>query len=175
MITTTLKKLRTNGACIHGYNKLVRSLKGEEFTSKDHERKSYIRFAHTDDIGIDYIAQSNGIEDAAWSLRASNCSERDARLFAVWCAREVKRLMNDSRSIDAIDIAEKFANGNELYAARAVARAAAKFANGNSTNDELDAEWDAEWDAAWDAAGAKQKEILIKMCNNQAPWQVKND
>ena len=31
-----------------------------------------------------------------------------------------------------------------------------------------DAELYAAWDAAWDA----QKEMLIKMCNNQAPWQV---
>ncbi len=58
-------------------------------------------------------------------------SERDMRLFAVWCAREALKLIDnpDPRSITACDIAERYANGEatfeELDAAMAIAAAAA--------------------------------------------------
>jgi len=73
--------------------------------------------------------------------------DREIRLYAVWCARQVQHLMTDQRSIDALDVAERYANGlateNELDIARAAAWDAAR-----------DAEWDAEWDAARDAEWA---------------------
>jgi len=65
----------------------------------------------------------------------------------VWCARQVQHLMTDKRSLDAIDVAERFANGlateNELDIAWAAARAAAG-------------------DAAWDAALAEFERNLIR-------------
>jgi hypothetical protein len=55
--------------------------------------------------------------------------DKDLRLFAVRCARDVQHLMKDERSINAINVAERYANGEattvELDAARAAARAAA--------------------------------------------------
>ena len=57
---------------------------------------------------------------------------RTARLFAVWCAREaLSRIDNpDPRSVDACDVAERYANGNatddELEAASAAAWYAAR-------------------------------------------------
>jgi hypothetical protein len=187
-ITTTLKALRQAGACYDGYNKLVCSLSGNEY---DEERESYVRFKHTEEIPLAFVLESNGLDDALWALRASNISDRDARLFAVWCARQVQHSMVDERSINAIDVAEKFANGEatreELDAARAAAWAA------------LDAAWDATraaaraaaaWAAAMDAARATriaakatriaardaakdaQKEMFLKMCRGAAPWQV---
>lgn len=79
------------------------------------------------------------------------------RLFAVWCARQVKHLLTDQRSNDVLIVAEKFANGtattSELAAARDAARAAAWAAARNA----VDAAWaaaDAARAAVWDAADA---------------------
>jgi len=65
-------------------------------------------------------------EDRLWVvLRPEILDDKTMRLFAVWCARSVQHLMSDPRSVAAIDVAEKFANGNateaELVAARAEA------------------------------------------------------
>jgi hypothetical protein len=66
------------------------------------------------------------------------------RLFAVWCARQVQHLMTDLRSINALDVAERHANGEatneELDAARAAAAWAAAAAAA---------------DAAWAAGAAR--------------------
>lgn len=71
--------------------------------------------------------------------------DRTLRLFAVWCARQVEHLMTDERSKTALNVAERYANGQatdeELAAARAAARAAANAA------------WAAE-NAAWAAENA---------------------
>ena len=86
-------------------------------------------------------------EDRLWVV-TSFLDDRTNRLFAVWCAREALKLIEtpDERSINACNVAEKFANGEatkeELDAARAAARAAA-----------WDAARAAAWDAARDAAG----------------------
>lgn len=49
-------------------------------------------------------------------------TDKELRLFAVWCIRQIEHLLNDKRS-NAINVAEKFAHGNatieELDAARA--------------------------------------------------------
>ena len=81
-------------------------------------------------------------QDKIWAFtREGIVDDKTLRLFAIACARRVQHLMTDKRSIDAIDVAERYANGNatedELYAARAAAR---------------DAAWYAAWDAAWAAA-----------------------
>jgi hypothetical protein len=206
----TLKQLRQHGACIEGYNKLVCALKGVPFNEG---RETYIRYKHDAPIPLAYIAESNGLNDALWCLRCDKEAwARDSRLFAVWCARQVQHLITDHRSIDALDVAERFANGqatvNELAAAKdaawdaawdaarfavgAAAWAAASSAAGAAA---ITAAWaaakDAAWDAAWDAArfavGAaawaaarfaaldaatdSQKDMFIKMCNGEAPWQ----
>ena len=109
-------------------------------------------------------------EDRLWVVcRNEFISDRTIRLFAVWCARQVQHLMADKRSIDALDVAERFANGQatlaELDAAGAAARAAAGAAAGAAARAAAGAAWDAAgdaagaaawdaWDAAWDAARA---------------------
>ena len=195
----TLKQLRENKACISGYNKVVSGLKGVEFNSKI---KQYIRIKHDAPISLLSILETNGFEDALWCLRCNRNWDRDSRLFAVWCARQVQHLMTDERSIKALDVSENYANGKasqeELVAARSDACAAAWAARSDACAAawaaRSDAAWDAAWavsDAAWaawgvsdasDAAGAAwaasdaandaQKEMFIKMCNGEAPWQV---
>jgi hypothetical protein len=85
------------------------------------------------------------------ATRPGVLTDRELRLFAVWSVRQVRHLMKDSRSIAALDVAERHANGQatdeELAAAWAAARDAARAAA-------RAAAWDAARAAAWAAAGA---------------------
>ena len=158
----TLKQLRDHDSCVEGYNKVVCMLKGIEFGEY---KKTHIRFNHSAPISLVDIANNNGIDDALWCLRCNPEWERDSRLFAVWCARQVQHLMKDERSIHSLDVAEKHADGNatdeELTAAWAAARAA-----------DTAAAMAAATAAAWAADTAAQKEMFIKMCKGEAPWQI---
>ena len=84
-----------------------------------------------DDEPITYqqIVESVGLDDALWCCRAEPQYDRKWRLFAVWCARQVQHLISDQRSLDALDVAERYAHGEatdrELAAACAAACAAA--------------------------------------------------
>jgi hypothetical protein len=132
-VTTTLNKIRKHSLYAIGWEKLLRHL-GK--TQADDEPLALIT-----------VLESNGIDDALWCLRACEGIDREARLYAVWCARQVQHLMVDPRSLAALDVAERHANGeatdDELAAARAAARAAA-----------VDAAWDAARGASWAAARA---------------------
>ena len=78
------------------------------------------------------------------ATREGVLTDKELRLFAVFSARQVQHLMEDERSINAIDVAERFANdeatAEELKEAQEAQEAA----------------WDAAWAArdAWDAAWA---------------------
>ena len=164
----TLDDLRKAGACYDGYNKVVRMLQGEPFSEEDAERESYIKYAHDEPISLIDIAKNNGLDDALWALRCVPGCDRDARLFAVWCARQVEHLMPDRRSKDALGVAERFANGEatekELDAAWNAARNAARAAA-----------WAAARSAVWAIPGdtiAAQLEMFINMCEGRAPWQT---
>ena len=77
-------------------------------------------------------------EDRLWVvLRTGWIDDKTLRLFAVWCAREALKLVDepDPRSVDACDVAERYANGD-------------------ATDDELAAAEDAAWAAAKAAAKA---------------------
>ena len=130
---TTLNKIRAHSPCEDGWRKLLK----------------YLGKTEADDapLAIATILDSNGLDDALWCLRAVDGHEREIRLYAVWCARQVQHVMTDPRSIAALDVAERHANGDatdeELAAARAAAWAAARDAAGA-----------AAWAAAWAAARA---------------------
>ncbi len=143
MITTTLNKIRVHSPCQEGWGKLLKHL-GK--TKADDEP---LPFA--------VIVESNGLEDALWCCRTAPERDREWRLFAVWCARRVQHLMIDTRSVAALDVAERFARGEatveELAAARDAARDAAwDAARGAAWGAARDAAWGAAWAAAWDAA-----------------------
>jgi hypothetical protein len=94
-----------------------------------------------------------------WILEAIDApkDEKNLRLFAVWCARNTPLtdgrktgdLLTDPRSLNALDVAERFAHGQatelELAAAENAAWAAAWAAAENTA-------WAAARDAAWAAA-----------------------
>jgi hypothetical protein len=136
-MNTTLNKIRENEPCADGWETLLRTL-GK--TKADDEPLSIIT-----------ILDSNGLNDALWCLRAVDGYEKEMRLYAVWCARQVQHLMTDQRSLVALDVAERFAYGeatkDELAAARSAAIAAAR----DAAND---AAWSAANDAARDAGAA---------------------
>lgn len=130
--TTTLNAIRKHHPCEDGWSKLLKHL-GK--TKADDAPLSLLT-----------ILDSNGLDDALWCLRAVEGHDRETRLYAVWCARQVQHLMTDPRSIAALDVAERYANGEataeELEAARDAALTAAWAA------------WAAARDAAWTARAA---------------------
>jgi hypothetical protein len=107
-------------------------------------------------------------EDVIWLIcRNDFMTDKDLRLFAVWCARTTYSLYDsldqiDPRSITAIDTAERYANGeatdDELSAAREAARGASW---GASQGSALEASRGVARGAAWEASrGASQGSAL---------------
>ena len=146
---TTLNAIREHSPCAEGWRKLLAHLGKTQ--------------ADDEPLAITTILDSNGLDDALWCLRAVTGHDREIRLYAVWCARQVQHLMTDPRSIAALDVAERFANGaanaEELAAARAAAWAAAWDAAGAAA---WAAARDAAGDAAWAAEREKQAAIIRK-------------
>ena len=132
MIYTTLARIRAHSPCAGGWAKLL----------------SHLGKTKADDapIGLDEILASNGLDDALWCLRSVPEESRRWRHLAVRFARTVDHLMTDHRSLTALDVAERYADGlasdADLVAARDAARDAAAAARA------------AAWAAAWDAAAA---------------------
>jgi hypothetical protein len=103
-----------------------------------------------------YRNQVKEKQDVIWLLcRNEFLSDRDLRLFAVWCARESYQYCTDEypldqRSIAAVDCAERYANGE-------------------ATSEELAAAWEAAWEAAreatWEAAREATWEAQIELIN----------
>jgi hypothetical protein len=105
------------------------------------------------------------------ATRCGVLTDRELRLFAVWSARQVQHLMTDARSLAALDVSERYANGEatdeELAAARAAARDAARAAARDAARA---AAWAAAWDAARDAAWDAQAQWLRS--NTSPRWEV---
>jgi hypothetical protein len=148
---TTLNKIREFQPCADGWAKLLKTLNK---SNPDDEPLSILQ-----------VLDSNGLDDALWCLRAVNGYDKEIRLFAVFCARQVEHLMTDQRSKDALKVAERFANGEatkiELDAARAAAAAAAARSAGSAYGAaagaaEAAAAAAAAWVAAWAAAEAAE-------------------
>ena len=125
-------------------------------------------------------------------------TEKSARSFACWCVRntplsdgrKVWDLLDDKRSREAVEVAERYAEGNatkeDLNAAWAAAGnaaweaarnaaweaagnaawAAARTAAGNAARKAAgNAAWAAAWAAAWEAAWAAQHKELCRILN----------
>ena len=93
--------------------------------------------ADDEPFAISAILESHGLFEAIRCLRELYGCDREIRLYAVKCAREVQHLMTDQRSLDALDIAERFANGK-------------------ASTDELTAASIAAWDVVWATAEASE-------------------
>ena len=148
MICTTLNAIRSCDPCADGWKKLLAHLGKTE--------------ADDEPLPFAAIIESNGLDDALWACRSAPQYAREWRLFAVWCARQVQYLMTDPRSIAALDVAERFANGDasreELDAALEGARGARDAAWG--AMDAALGAWDAAWDTRGFARGAQRERFL---------------
>jgi hypothetical protein len=127
-LTTTLNRIRAHKPSHAEWTRLLAGLGKTEADNRP------LPFAT--------ILRINGLDFALWCARAEPQHERVWRLFAVWCVRQGQHLLTDQRSIAALDVAERHANGmatdEEVRAARDAAVAAAG----------------AAWAAAVAAAGA---------------------
>ena len=163
MLTTTLNRIREHNPCADGWEKLLKHL-GK--TKADDEP-----------LPFSVILDSNGLDDALWCCRTAPEYDKQWRMFAVWCARQVQHLMTDTRSLNALDVAEKYASGQatgeELAAARAAAWAAARDAAWAAARAAARA---AAWaaraagaagDAAWAAARRKQAKIFLAVVSGK--------
>jgi hypothetical protein len=143
---TTLNAIRKHGPCEDGWKKLLRHLGKTQ--------------ADDEPLSIATILDSNGLDDALWCLRAVEGCDREIRLYAAWCARQVQHLMTDPRSLAALDVAERYAQGlatdEELRAALDAARAAGDAARA--------AAWASAAAAAWAAARQSQAARLREVC-----------
>jgi hypothetical protein len=141
MLTTTLNAIRDHDPCVDGWQKLL----------------AYLGKTGPDDepVTLATILDSNGFDDALWALRCVTGHDRAIRHYAVWCARRVQHLMMDPRSVEALDVAERYADGlatdEELSAAGDAAWAATRDATQAAAGD---AAWAATRDATQAAAGA---------------------
>ena len=133
MLYTTLNKIRAHSPCIEGWSKLLKTLNK---TVADDEI-----------LPFETILESNGLDDALWCCRSAPEYDREWRLYAVWCARQVQHLTVDVRSINAVDVAESYANG--LTTAEdmgAACDAACDAANAAASAAASAAAWDAQKD-----------------------------
>ena len=151
---TTLNQIRAHSPCKDGWSKLLAHL-GK--TAVDDEPLSIVT-----------ILDNNGLDDALWCLRAVKGCDREKRLLAVRFAREVQHLMTDPRSVAALDVAERFANGeateDELHAANTAATYAANAATYVACTAAYDAACTAAYAAGCAAARDKQADILREFC-----------
>jgi hypothetical protein len=114
-MNTTLNIIRSHDPCPTGWQTLLVGLNKKQ--------------ADDEPLALTRILEVNGLDDALWALRCVD-DQRAFRLYAVACAREVQHLMTDPRSVAALDVTERYANGQ-------------------ATHDEMDAAWLAAWDVAW--------------------------
>jgi hypothetical protein len=141
-ITTTLNRTRAQSPCEDGWEKLLKGLgksKGDD-----------------EPLPFSVILEINGLDDALWCCRAEPQEWKTWRLFAVWCGRQVQHLMTGQRSIDALGIAERYANDLATDAELASACDAACDAAQASA-------WNAERASAGDAERAAQSAKFEEM------------
>ena len=150
-ITTTLRRIRAHSPCAAGWKKLLAHLGKTQ--------------ADDEPVPFSVILDSNGLDDALWCCRAEPQHSREWRLFAVRCARGVQHLITDQRSIAALDVAGRHADGlatdDELAAARAAAWAASQAATWSASRD-------ASHDAAWSASRAAAQAASLDAARDAA-------
>ena len=89
VVTTTLRQIRQHEPCADGWRTLLSAL-GK--TWEDDEP-----------LPLTTILQSNGLDDALWCLRTITGYDKEMIRFALACVQEVRHLMTDQRSLNALD------------------------------------------------------------------------
>lgn len=133
---TTLNAIRAEHPCRDRWETLLKNLNKTQ--------------ADDEPLSLTTIIDSNGIVDAIWCLRAVEGYDKEKRLLAVFAARQVQHLM-PKVSIKALDVSERYVNGQATEEALKEAAAAAHAA-ANARYDAYDAAAAAASDAASYAA-----------------------
>lgn len=97
-LTTTLDRIWACDPCKHGRD---RALDAAGKLEPDDEPITYAE-----------IDEAVGLDDALWCTQAEPRYAKEWRLFAIWCARRVQHFLSDQRSLDAIDVTERFVDGS---------------------------------------------------------------
>ena len=87
-------------------------------------------------------------------------NDRTARLFTCDCAERIVHLVGDERSVEAIKVARRYANGEATDKERAVAQDAARAARVARAARAV--AQDAVWEAAWEAERKWQTKRLFE-------------
>jgi hypothetical protein len=154
-IMITLDQINAHDPCKDGWRKILKAT---------HLHGGY----RTKPFRLADALDHNGFDDALWALRCLPEHGRLWRMYAVWCARQVRHLMTDQRSIAALDVAWRHAHGeatdDELDAAGAAARTAAMAAAMAAAKDAAGgAAAAAARSAAWAAAAAARERQAAKL------------
>jgi len=126
---------------------------------------TYLGKTKADDEPLPYyvIVESNGVGEAVRSCQTEPQYAREWRLLAVRWARSVQHLLTDKRSLDAISVAEKYANGEateeELTIARDSAWEAVQGSSRVATKHAACVAWDATSFYAWDGVNASAWDV----------------
>ena len=147
MILITLNQILAKEPCSDGWAKILHA-RGKITEQQMQEvleggcmPEGSAKLADDEAFPLSLAMESNGLDDVLWSLRCLPDDHRLWRKYAVWCARQVQHLMTDPRSVTALDVADRHADGL-------------------ATDEELAAARDAALAAALDAQRAKLKQIL---------------
>ena len=131
------------------------SMTVKEFFGKHNACKDGVTWAESTGIkGMDELWNVGEMpsEYRLWiATRDGVMSDKDLRLFACWCVRQVWHLLKDDRSKRAVEVVELYANGK-------------------ATSEELDAARAAAWAAAWAAASARARDAA-----SDAAWAAASD
>jgi hypothetical protein len=135
MITTTLNRIEAHKPSCPKWKRLLKGLGKKGADDEPLPFKTILRISELD--------------GALWCCRVEPQYDQEWRLFAATCARRVQHLSLDPRGETAVDVAERFANGQATDEERIVAHSAA-------------------WDAAENAVGAAARYALKAAC--AAAW-----
>lgn len=133
----TLNHIRAHDPCEGGWEKIVAAT---HLHGGDYDRP----------FPMASTLETNNLDDVLWALRCLPEHSRIWRKYAVWCARQVQHLMSDQRSIDALGVADRHANGMATDEDLAAARNATNTAAGAAR-----AAWASAWASAWAAGAAR--------------------
>ena len=118
----TLRQIKANQPCERSWNMLQAMLSTSHFSGVTMDTKLPLR------LGLTLWPQENiksNVDDVLWCFNAVDTNIRERKLFVVWLAQQAKHLMTDVRSRDALEVAERFANGEASAKERAAAVEAA--------------------------------------------------
>jgi hypothetical protein len=99
-VMITLNKIRAGSPCVGGWQKV---LKAHEHLGMDTE------------FPLSSVLESNGLKDTLLCFEVLPEYIEIPKRFAIWCARDVQHLMEDECGVNAINVAERYLDGNATW------------------------------------------------------------